>query len=237
MIYIVDILPMAISMISIIISSVTAFLTVSPKICLHSICTTKDKYVLLLIINNGFSPGLLYTECGLIYNKGLKRKYIKLKTTRFIPNIKINNEYMDYFWDGGFLKTISPKEAIFLVLDINDFYMKLKEIRNDKVQRTRIYITTIRRFGKRTTKKQCSYSIKVKEWLTKYENLPTIRTKDGTEIRIIDETILICTNGESYTFENNMLWGSSHSPQANSPLKNIEEAINIIAKRHGGKIS
>lgn len=34
-----------------------------------------------------------------------------------------------------------------------------------------------------------------------------------------------------------MLWGSSHISQANPYLKNIEEAINIIAKRHGGKIS
>lgn len=167
-----DAISIALSLAAIIVSFITSLLVVSPHTYIHSICMADGKYILLHVINNGFSPGLLFPDCGITYWKKGKRYFISVKFTNFKPSVQISQEYMRVFWNRAFLRQIQPKDVVFAVLDKQDVYNELKEISAQSVTRFRFYLSTSSPLGKNHTKKLLSQAKNVKSSIKLYENFP-----------------------------------------------------------------
>lgn len=165
-----DAISIGLSVTAIIVSCITSLFVVFPHTYIHSICCTENKYILLLIANNGFSPGMLFTEFGITYRKKNKRHFIQTKRTTFKPNILLSSDDMKLFWNGNFLKQIEPQKAVFLVLDQKEVLDKLKEITSQGVTKVQFYATKSSLLRKNHTRKILSPSQKVKELIKAYEN-------------------------------------------------------------------
>lgn len=168
-----DAISIGLSLAAIIVSCITSLLVVFPHTYIHSICYVENKYILLLIVNSGFSPGLLFTEFGLAYRKGRKKQYKPIEHTTFKPDVLLSPEDMSLFWTGNFLKQVEAKKAIFLVLGKKDILNKLNEIKSQNqfsVERVQFYATASSLFGKNHTRKILSPSQKTKELIKTYEN-------------------------------------------------------------------
>lgn len=170
-----DAISIVLSLAAIIISCITSLLVVFPHAYIHSICYVENKYILLLIVNSGFSPGLLFTEFGLVYQKGMKKQYEPIERTTFKPDVLLSPENMSLFWTGNFLKQVEAKKAIFLVLGKEDVLNKLNEIKLQNqfpIEKVQFYVTTSSLFRNNHTRKILSPSQKIKELIKTYENHP-----------------------------------------------------------------
>lgn len=168
-----DAISIALSLAAIIVSFITSLLVVSPHTYIHSICMTESKYIFLHIINNGFSPGLLFPDYGITYWKKGKRYFVPVKVIIFKPSVQIPQEYMKVFWDRAFIRRIQPKDVVFAVLDKQDVYNKLKEISAQSVTRFRFYLSASSPLRKSHTKKLLSQAESVKSSIKLYENFPS----------------------------------------------------------------
>lgn len=167
-----DAISIALSLAAIIVSFITSLLVVSPHTYIHSICMADGKYILLHVINNGFSPGLLFPDCGITYWKKGKRYFISVKVTNFKPSVQISQEYKEIFWDKILFWRIHPKDVVFVVLDKQDVCNKLKEISVQNVTKFRFYLSTSSPLRKSHTKKLLSQAENVKSSIKLYENFP-----------------------------------------------------------------
>lgn len=168
-----DAISIGLSFVAIIVSCITSLLVVFPHTYIHSICYIKNKYILLLIVNSGFSPGLLFTEFGLAYQKGRKKQYESIEHTTFKPDVLLSPEDMSLFWTGNFLKQVEAKKAIFLVLDKKDILNKLNEIKSQNkfhVKKVQFFVAASSLFRKNHMKIIYSRSQKIDELIKNYEN-------------------------------------------------------------------
>lgn len=164
-----DVISIGLSLAAIAISCLTSLLVVSPHVYIHALCEAENKYVFLLIVNNGFSPGLLFTDFGIAYRKKGKLYFVPIKNAKFNPNLQLHQKDMELFWSGNFFKQISPENTVFLVLDRQDVCNKLKEIASKNVMNVRFYLSTSSLFKKGHTKKIRSQSYKVTGLIKNYE--------------------------------------------------------------------
>lgn len=167
-----DIISIALSLASIIVSFITSLLVVSPHTYIHSICMAESKYIFLHIINNGFSPGLLFPDYGITYWKKGKRYFVPVKVINFNPNVPIPQKYKEMFWDKILFRRIHPKDVAFVVLDKQDVCNKLKEISVQNVTKFRFYLSISSPLRKSHTKKLLSPAENVKSLIKLYENFP-----------------------------------------------------------------
>lgn len=165
-----DAVSIGLSVAAIIVSFITSLFVVFPHTYIYSVCYAENKYIFLLVINNGFSTGLLFSEFGIAYKKRRKKCFVPIKPTTFKPNIQLSSDDMNLFWNGNFLKQIEPQKAVFLVLNQEDVLCKLKEIASQDVAKVQFYATTSSLFRKNHTRKILISPLKVKELIKKYEN-------------------------------------------------------------------
>lgn len=167
-----DSISMALSIVAIIVSCLTSLIVASPHLYIHAICEADNQYILLMIINNGFSPGLLFTDYGIVYRKNGTQCLEPVKGVNFKPSVPLHEKDRELFWEGKFLKTIAPQETIFVVLSKREVSDKLKELEMQNVKKVCFYLLTSTPWGKSQTKRIQSKPHEIKELLNCYENYP-----------------------------------------------------------------
>lgn len=103
--------------------------------------SNKKDFYLLVIINSGFTPGILYPSFGIVYKNGARKKYIALHA----HNIKIEWKY----WNGGIPYTIPAKDYVFLYVSKDELNSAIQKIMVDGTKKIQFYVKYIPSKGKK----------------------------------------------------------------------------------------